>query len=384
MTVLSVQSTFHSYEDDLIIDFSELLAYPSQLLINSWQQGINWMLKVNGVDELYEYLEEAPIPLVFIKERECYHHWYNGIPEQIRQLAQHYKSIEFTALYLTSRYSAAYELFIHQPTLFFLLIKQAKEEKWEELKLTELLTYKRIDLLQACQLPARRSVLKLLQKMAFKHYGNPEYGYIKQLLALPNYEKLNHLESIDEFIAKLICRYPELVATRLINNYQKHHWQQSVYALFDDICRMATYVGVENIIKRIGACESIDQVERVHDRLVDQLNQLEAAVLSEVNYQAPPFAGTDCIIPIINSQSLVEEGKEQRHCIASYHAHIVHRRYYVYRVTYPERATLGITLQEGLKPELDQLKLKRNHPVSEETNQYVLKWLSKAIKDYEI
>jgi len=43
-----------------------------------------------------------------------------------------------------------------------------------------------------------------------------------------------------------------------------------------------------------------------------------------------------------------------------------------------------LILQKGFKPQLDQLKLKRNFSVSEQTSEYVLQWLAKAIEDYDL
>jgi len=380
MTVLVINSTEQT--NDLIIDFSELLKYPSQLLIKSWQKGISWKLSINGLDETYDYLDEAPIPLEFIETRKNYHYWYNEIPQSIRQSVKRYKNIEFSVLYLTSRYNVAHDFFIDQPTLFFLLIKQARTEKWTESKFINLLKHKRITLLKICQLPEKRSVLKLIQKLDFKQYGKTEQDYMRQLLSLPDHAKLNHLRVIDESLAKLLCRYPELIATRLINNYQHKQWQQSVYALLDDIRRMAAQLGVMNIIRRVGQCNGFEQVEGIHDRLVGELNQQGPNSIADVTYQQPPFEGTEHIVPITNSKDLVKEGKEQRHCITSYHSRIFNQQYYVYRITSPERATLGLILQKGFKPQLDQLKLKRNFSVSEQTSEYVLQWLAKAIEDY--
>jgi len=382
MTALVINASIQA--EDLIIDFSELLKYPSQLLIKSWHKGVSWKLNVNGLDETFEYLEDAPIPLEFIETRETYHYWYKEVPQLIRHLVKGYKNIEFSVLYLTSRHCSAHELFVSQPTLFFLLITQARNEKWTELELIELLKNKRTALLEACQLPAKRSAVKLIQQLDFKQYGKTEYETIKQLLSYSNYEKINHLKAIDEHLASLLCRYPELIATRLITNYQSNQWQQNIYTLLDDITRMAAQLGIMNIIERVGQCTGFEQVETMHNRLVDEINQLDPHSLPDVNYQSPPFSGNEHIIPISNSQDLLKEGKEQRHCITSYHPRIFNKKYYAYRVIYPQRATLGLVLKKGFKPQLDQLKLKSNQRVSEETSRYVLQWLAKSIEDYEL
>ena len=52
------------------------------------------------------------------------------------------------------------------------------------------------------------------------------------------------------------------------------------------------------------------------------------------------------------------------HCVASYHSQIVARQYFVYRVTSPIRATLGLRRLDG-EWQLDQLVEAGNAPVDD-------------------
>jgi len=70
--------------------------------------------------------------------------------------------------------------------------------------------------------------------------------------------------------------------------------------------------------------------------------------------------------------------------VASYHSAVYIGHYYVYRILYPQRATLGLRLKYGSKPQLDQLKAFQNQPVSEQTNQFVLNWLARELENYSV
>ena len=70
----------------------------------------------------------------------------------------------------------------------------------------------------------------------------------------------------------------------------------------------------------------------------------------------------------------------QHHCVASYHQRILAGRYYVYSVTAPERATLGIKLAANGEMTIDQLKLRYNGRPSSETQAMVEGWLAEAFR----
>ena len=73
---------------------------------------------------------------------------------------------------------------------------------------------------------------------------------------------------------------------------------------------------------------------------------------------------------------LVEEGKAQRNCVATYGRRVARREAYVYRVMGPERATLAIAPDSDGKWRAEQIALKRNKGVSKKTRLAVAQWLN--------
>ena len=90
----------------------------------------------------------------------------------------------------------------------------------------------------------------------------------------------------------------------------------------------------------------------------------------------PPIPGNDQITPLRRMAQLVEEGKAQRNCVATYGRRVARREAYVYRVMGPERATLAIAPDSDGKWRAEQIALKRNKGVSKKTRLAVAQWLN--------
>lgn len=134
--------------------------------------------------------------------------------------------------------------------------------------------------------------------------------------------------------------------------------------LWRDAIRMARTMSST----RPAELRSMQHLQRWHDGLVRDYNRYTrglgldgAAQLSDVPYR-PPFAETFGIQPLLNFNYLCQEGREMHHCVASYHSQIVAGQYFVYRVTSPIRATLGLRRLDG-EWQLDQLVEAGNAPV---------------------
>ena len=119
--------------------------------------------------------------------------------------------------------------------------------------------------------------------------------------------------------------------------------------------------------------QSFEDYQARHARMVKKLNE-GAVSRSSAQFPTPPFPGTEHIQPITTAKELAVEGKEMQHCVKSYLRDILKWFTAVYRVTFPERATLS--LERGPHAwYLGQLKLRNNEEPSEETVAFVHTWL---------
>lgn len=94
-------------------------------------------------------------------------------------------------------------------------------------------------------------------------------------------------------------------------------------------------------------------------------------------FPPPPLPGALAILAVETPQALVEEGRLQSNCVATYLPGVLNGTCYFYRVTAPERATLMIvpTVDGGWRR--GDLKGPRNRRVGAHTTQIVDAWLAR-------
>ena len=100
-------------------------------------------------------------------------------------------------------------------------------------------------------------------------------------------------------------------------------------------------------------------------------------------FPAPPIPGTSMIVPIESEADLALEGLDQLHCAAALALDVRLGHLYVYRVLWPQRATLSIKY-DGRRWRIKQLRLKANAPASEQTSEFVRKWLTPVAPSIEV
>ena len=99
-------------------------------------------------------------------------------------------------------------------------------------------------------------------------------------------------------------------------------------------------------------------------------------------FPRPPFPGTKSIQPISSREQLEAEGQQQGNCLERgrsadrYARQIATKRYYLYRVTWPQRCTLLIGRRRCGVWERMQLLAGHNRPASRATKKHIEKWLA--------
>ncbi len=103
---------------------------------------------------------------------------------------------------------------------------------------------------------------------------------------------------------------------------------------------------------------------------------LRERTLLTLRFPPPPVPGSDAIVPLTDPGQLIEEGRAQRNCVASYAERVAAGKVFIYRVLAPERATLSLQPSSAREWELGQLLCACNQPVSPATRHSVLRWLA--------
>ena len=127
--------------------------------------------------------------------------------------------------------------------------------------------------------------------------------------------------------------------------------------------------------------QRFNSVHEFQQHYADTLELQRLGAFSELSFPAPPLAGTPEIVPIKTPLELLQEGKQQRHCILSYAETIARLEGYAYRVkALNERATLFI---EPETPDRSLWKIAEcrgfaNKPISTLLLGKLLDWLDQA------
>ncbi len=374
-------------KQELTINLSKLLGNPTSLILTSWKNGISWKNIVDGDTENHTSpFEDSGLPLGFI-DHDMLQPWREQIPDIIVERLTIYRGNAFGVLNICSRYSYANELFANNPKLFWLTFMTAQKNNWNERQFVKVCSLKQTEILKAINLPAKKSALKLLHKIEAQRYAKREYQLIIKLFSL-DFECLNHRATLSMALIQFIIQYPDLIHSKLINQWEGNEIK-TLKEYIQDIERIVRPMELDKnaIFLQLCHCHNLKGVQRLHDKLLVQLNKQMVSFNKQrnepiINFPAPPLTGNQYIIPIITQQQLQLEGQLQQHCVAGYDVEIVQGSYYIYQILAPERATLSLKIQNSLSGKLrlriDQLKGYRNKQVGKETREAVLHWFNQA------
>jgi hypothetical protein len=126
-------------------------------------------------------------------------------------------------------------------------------------------------------------------------------------------------------------------------------------------------------------CESSDQIYRLHTKWIGLLNESQSYLEEDIIFE--PFVKENCsqFEYVESFNGLVYEGRLMKHCVATYRERVIRKESYIFKVNFPERATLEVGFAGG-EFFLKQLKLIKNMEPSKETYTEVNEWLRKLNK----
>jgi len=411
--VSSRGSQWCPHKQELTIHLSQASGKIACFVLTSWQHGISWRkvsvedgeaksktktrTKTNTNTKVNTHKDSFTDSLFAIElvDHDAFSSWRKQIPKTIIENLRIYTGNSVGMLTLLSRYQCIEELFTHNPILFWLAYTHAQRNHWTENQFVSTCQQKQIAILKACFFPATKSALKILSKLNMTRFSEKEYQLILELFNL-DYDKLNHHTQIDKQLIKFLNGYPELIDTRLIRLWDKDNFQLLTELVYD--CeRMSCRLNhkEEHFSQQIRQCHTLQAVRQLHTQLLLELNNkfkttrnqsLNKQRLANKVFPKPPLTGNKNIVPIKTVHQLCNEGRDQQHCVLSYDQDILQGHYYVYKVLRPERATLGIEIEQDqnqgsnqpIKYHLDQLKASRNMSVGMKTQQAVQAWFKQA------
>lgn len=190
-----------------------------------------------------------------------------------------------------------------------------------------------------------------------------------------NFKKIKLLYNIKEYTID-----PNYSLYRLMNNSLSVEYVNTLKDVFDQCKLTGTKINLKWSYKRL---------QEEHLLLSKKISALQftGAEKDIVPYFGSPskYEGIEYKL-LDNNLSVFQEGSEMQHCIYSnYWSRTQAKTYFVFSITYPERCTLGVSLNQIMREgssmndfitfRLDQVYCKKNYPVSKETRELVMKWV---------
>ncbi len=300
----------------------------------------------------------------FVQDSEARLAAFSSIPDRERAAAARFLDRRWHLLALMARCRWATDLVEANPALGFALASNwilHKPAVAQPLRAARSLLNKRqLVIMDWLGFPATERVRRILMRIPPAALAARKLPQLNAALHRPHcQELLAHLPVISEPVLRFI--YHEDTSRRLTSKFIHEVAEDRGSEKLDSDVLSVNYFGLwldairmarELEYPRPQRLLSVGQLTRWHDEVSTAYNRRPRAVrlierIEERHFDGAPFVGSPGIEPIRSGEELLEEGRVMHHCVASYHDQIAEGRYFVYRVTDPVRATLGVKKRKG-------------------------------------
>jgi hypothetical protein len=281
--------------------------------------------------------------------------FFSLIPVPVREILLQYYKRRWHLLNLLARCPGARDLHESNPALFFALASNWAFHKPAVARpmraARSLVRKKQRAILDWLGFPATESARRILAKIPPAELNMGMLVYLRQSLADPvKHKLLGHLPLLNADNLRLINSQwafahirPRVLFEAAVRNDPPG--SQPVYEMLRDTLRM--YERLDDF-RRSDRFTSVGRLQIAHDEVTEIYNDRfvngRFGMRNQVvgPFPAPPFAGTDTIIPLTCETDLYAEGRDMHHCVGSYAPEVAAGKCYIYRVTAPMRATIEI------------------------------------------
>jgi hypothetical protein len=348
------------------------LGHDCILTVSSWDENLEaTATRENQVENISlsdvgEWLFEIDDPAV--------NEWKKTIPSRILEALVNLPSLRCTLIELAINNLKICDLLLSNPVLLWqlfdakLLLKELTPE--HEILLNE----KQRDLCKLLGLDGTKQQVSLLRLATQRQLSRDQLlTYIELLKTTEACQFFSHQKSVTPEIINVLKNNTWLVgckAKALIPDLCSPEWRRT----FDDVLRM-----LEDI-SPLRLCSSTAALQRLHDRLVEDLNEQRGTkLIRDKDGQPkpipdPPLQSAYSIEPITRQMDLIKEGREMRHCIASHLFNVVSGDYAVYRMAEPERLTIEVLVTQWGQCFIREVRGKGNKLPSAEAMRVIEQW----------
>lgn len=302
-----------------------------------------------------------------------------SFPKDIANAVERFPSEQWSILHLLKNDPQAIDLVSTHPAVAFLLAHhfigrfhgRGEHHRFSHLKQRVLARH--------FGFSATDAVVNILKKVPQESVSLRRLGQLRTALRDPEIQKiLSHLEVVNAGVIELVGD-PEFwrqSSPRLLREVSGHLVEKYRADTAESLHQILVMQQTVSPGQR-STFQSREQLLRVHDELVLEFCRRAPETVKNCAFPRPPLPGVaNCIVPLRTPVELMEEGKAQSNCVASYAKRVEGGDIFIYRVRFPERATLSVVRGENGVWERGELKAARNASVSPATDRAVESWLA--------
>lgn len=374
-------------------DLEPALGYPLRVHLAPWgaERPFAWYSEVDGEALTSgDFLAPPGIAWPMLQATHGKTLMY-GMPNPVSQVIHMAPFLGVELAQVCGQLPAARELATVSPLLLILLVDWASDAGLSRDAFLDCLAQKQPRLCRNVGLPDDQTTAKLLRRSVLRPMVPRDLLELKRTLNRPqDTSLLRHHRSLRLDHLSFLARYegprwPGLLC--VIDGILEAQRPRSghtawLHRLLADVERM-----LGNNPQALRRVASLAELQALHDRLVDRLNDhidrvghecsATALQVDYGNYPAPPLDGNGLITPLTSWAELLREGQRMRHCVGSYHREVANEQVDIYHLSGSEPVTVAIRSQ-GNGWVVSEARGRYNAMPSVEATQHIQAWLDQA------
>lgn len=373
--------------ENIIINLNPLLNV--ELRIEPWSKELRYYRKNNK--NWNKEKAEIGFPIV----TSCYEneadHPFNSfigrIPYNIRKSVISIHHLQYSLLTVIAKYQYARQLSVENIILLWLLVIYISEHKLNIKEIEKYFLLRRRTIINKILNIGDEKHVKFLQKIKLFKGDEFEARIITSCLSKRDIvNRFSFFEKIPIQSLYILQKYPSLIETNLLDYFSSLKFDMiegyinppsKIIQLIEDTINLGNQLGFKNVHSIVNSANSPERLKIIHDNWVELLNERANLLADDEELPSVPISGNDHIIPIRSANELIQEGINMKHCLATYLDKVMDGKSFIYKVVFPERATLELRKKQN-KYFVAQLKRERNAEPSDATWELVNNWLKIA------
>ncbi len=326
----------------------------------------------------FDYIPRRP--LLADQRRQAFDGFRLSVPKDVAKAVEKFRSRQWGILKIISHSKGAVELARLNPALAFSLGNfQSLGTKISTVEeVVEISKRRQREIAGAFGFPVTEAAVKILAKISH------ECVTVEILLALrlaflsdASMGVLSHMQKLNAGVLALVTD-PDLLEActpALLDEVAEAPAEKYQARAAESMRHTLQLLNTIDPAASKPKIQSLAKLHSMHMHAVLEFLKRQHYISGNPQLPAPPLPGTCDIEPILTTTALVEEGREQKNCVAVHAERIRDGTTFIYRVLRPERATLSIVKGEDGDWQIGELECRKNTKVSPQTRLAVESWL---------